>query len=80
MAIHPDRRGSGCGTAITRYVEEELAREGARILLIETSGVESFERARAFYRRIDYTEEARVDDDYGPGDDKVVFGKSLAVG
>lgn len=79
LAVHPDRQGGGRGAALVRHVEGELAAGGARVLLIETSGTDAFERQRAFYRRLGYAEEARIRDYYGPGDDKVVFWKSLAA-
>jgi ribosomal protein S18 acetylase RimI-like enzyme len=47
-------------------------------LLIETSGVDDFEAQRRFYRGLGYTEEARIRNFYGSGDDKVIFWKSLA--
>jgi hypothetical protein len=51
--------------------------KGERVLIIETSGVPSFEPTRAFYRNHGYAEEARIREFYGPGDDKVVFWKAL---
>ena len=78
LAIHPDRQRQGRGAALVRHVEEALAARGARLLLIETSGLGSFERTRAFYRALGYDEEARIRDFYQPGDDKVVFRKALA--
>src|SRR3954464_9485975 len=50
LAVHPGRQRQGRGTALVRYIEQELAARGARLLLIETSGLGSFERTRAFYR------------------------------
>ncbi len=78
LAVHPDRQRQGRGTALVRYVEQQLSARGARLLLIETSGLGSFERTRAFYRALGYDEEARIRDFYQAGDDKVVFRKALA--
>jgi ribosomal protein S18 acetylase RimI-like enzyme len=78
LAVHPDRQRQGRGAALVRHVEQSLAARVARLLLIETSGVASFERTRALYRAIGYDEEARIRDFYKPGEDKVVFRKSLA--
>ena len=47
----------------------------AKLLLIETSSVDSFELTRAFYRKLGFVEEARVREYYGPGDDKIIFWK-----
>ncbi len=79
LAVDPARQGGGRGAALVRYVEEAVTAESARILLIETSGLDRFERTRTFYRTCAYEEEARVRDYYGPGDDKVIFWKSMAV-
>jgi hypothetical protein len=60
-----------------RHVERALAAGGARLLLIETSGLGSFERTRAFYQALGYVEEARIREFYKAGDDKVIFRKTL---
>ena len=79
LVVDPGRQGSGRGAALVRHVEETVAAEGARVLLIETSGLDSFERTRTFYHKCGYDEEARIRDYYGSGDDKVVFWKSMAA-
>lgn len=77
IAVHPDRQGQGHGAALIRHVKTALAARGERLLLVETSGLPSFERTRAFYRRCGYDEEARIRDYYAAGEDKVVFRKAL---
>jgi ribosomal protein S18 acetylase RimI-like enzyme len=77
LAVTPARQRQGRGAALVRHVERELAARGARLLLIETSGLGSFERTRGFYRALGYGEEARIRDFYKAGDDKVVFRKAL---
>ena len=79
LAVDPARQGGGRGAALVRHVEDTVRARGARLLLIETSGLESFEATRGFYRRIGYAEEARIRDYYEPGDDKVVFTKALGA-
>lgn len=78
IAVHPDYQGEGRGASMLRYIEKMLAACGERILLVETSGLASFERTRAFYRQCGYDEEARIREFYQAGEDKVVFRKSLA--
>lgn len=77
IAVAPHLQGGGHGSALLRGVEGKASRAGARILIIETSGLGSFELTRRFYRQHNYDEEARIRDYYGPGDDKVVFWKKL---
>ena len=79
IAVHPDYQGQGRGAAIMHYIEEMLAARGERILLVETSGLASFERTRAFYRKCGYDEEARIREFYQAGEDKIVFRKALTV-
>lgn len=54
------------------YGEETLA----RTLIVDTSSMDDYAQARAFYRRQGLVEEARIRNFYGPGDDKVTFWKS----
>ncbi len=79
IAVRPDRQGQGRGGALLRHVEQALAVRGARILLVETSGLPALERTRAFYRKCGYDQEARIRDFYKAGDDKIVFRKALAA-
>jgi ribosomal protein S18 acetylase RimI-like enzyme len=79
IAVRPDRQRQGRGAALLRHVEQALAARDGRLLLVETSGLASFERTRAFYRKCGYDEEARIRDFYKAGEDKVVFRKALAA-
>ena len=79
IAVRPDRQRQGRGAALLRYVEEALTARGERLLLVETSGLASFEGTRAFYRKCGYEEEARIRDFYKAGDDKIVYRKALAA-
>lgn len=56
-----------------------LTAQGARMLLVETSGLTSFKQTRTLYTKCGYEEEARIRDFYVAGDDKVVFCKVLNV-
>ncbi|MBA3323182.1 MAG: GNAT family N-acetyltransferase [Pyrinomonadaceae bacterium] len=77
--VSPDSHGQGHGRALMSFAEEPLAARGARLIIVETSSVGGFERARAFYPKCGYTEEARIRNFYALGDDKIVFSKSLTV-
>ncbi|MDM9384726.1 GNAT family N-acetyltransferase [Chlorogloeopsis sp. ULAP01] len=69
IAVHPDCQRQGRGAALLRYVENALLSSGQRLLLVETSGLPSYDRARAFYAKCGYEEEARIRDFYTAGDD-----------
>jgi ribosomal protein S18 acetylase RimI-like enzyme len=77
IAVHPDRQRQGRGVALLRHVEQVLTERGERVLLVETSGLESFEYVRSFYRKSGYDEEARIREFYKAGDDKIIFRKPL---
>lgn len=78
IAVLPREQGNGCGGAIIRRLEAELTERGQRILIVDTSGKDAFARTREFYRKNGYTQEARIRDFWAPGDDKIVFWKSLS--
>ncbi len=77
LAVHPDSHGQGIGSRLVKYVEQAITSHNARLLLIETSGLDSFERTRSFYDKCGYDLEARIRDYYAEGDDKIIFRKSL---
>ena len=77
LAVHPERQSEGLGAALMQHVERTLVEQGERVLLVETSGLDAFERTRNFYRKIGYEEEARIREFYAAGEDKIVFRKAL---
>ena len=77
IAVHPDYQGRGIGTAMVNRIEQMLSARGERILLVETSGLDSYKKTRSFYRRCGYEREARIREFYQAGEDKIVFWKSL---
>ena len=77
IGCHPDYRGSGFGSELLSFLEGDCRDRGDRMLIVETSGTESFEKTRKFYRKNNYEEEGRIRDYYAFGDDKVTFRKLL---
>lgn len=77
IAVHPSAQGEGRGSALLRKVQDDLMPSGARMLLVETSGLPEFERTRMFYVQNGFTVEARIRDFYDDGEDKIVFRKRL---
>lgn len=78
IAVHPDEQRKGRGTRLIHHVEEQLARNGGRVLVIETMGTDDFSHVRRLYSKLGFAEEARIRDFYGEGYDKVVFWKKPA--
>jgi len=77
IMVHPDRQGTGIGSALLEHVESTLAEQGERILLLEMSGYDQFQRLRNFCRKSGFHEEARIRDYFKPGEDKIIFRKNL---
>jgi ribosomal protein S18 acetylase RimI-like enzyme len=78
LAVRPAAHGRGVGQALMRHIEAAFSVRGARLLLVETSGLPAFERPRRFYAGLGYREVARIPDYYAAGDDKIVFTRMLA--
>ena len=70
-------QAKGLGSRLLRHVEDEVQAAGGRLLLIETSGIASYEPTRRFYLKHGYEQEATVRDFYADGDDQVIFRKRL---
>lgn len=77
IAVHRDLQGKGIGTEMMHYIEQLLTTREARILLVETSSLSSFEGTRQFYQKCGYEPEARIREFYQVGEDKIIFRKSL---
>lgn len=73
-----DRRGKGHGTALVDQVESEVRARGARLLIVETSGLPAFAPARAFYLKCGFVHEATIQDFFAAGDAKMIFTKPVA--
>ena len=81
IAVDPDHQGQGIGRSLMARVEADLRRRSdseARTLIVETSSTDQYTHTRTFYSGLGYDEEARIRDFYGPGDNKVVFWKSIS--
>ena len=76
MAVDPDAQGTGIGTALLLEMERRLAGL-ARLIVIETAGRADYEGTRAFYQGRGYSPVSVIPDFYAPGDDQVLFVKSV---
>ena len=77
IAVHPDFQNAGHGAALVLHLEAELRSRGARLALVETSSLDEYAQARAFYRKLGYHEEARIREFWAPGEDKLIFTKAI---
>jgi GNAT superfamily N-acetyltransferase len=77
IGVMPDRQSQGVGAQIVRHLETTLAKQGQRVLLVETIDAPEFVRTKAFYLVQGFVEEARIREFYEAGADKLVFWKHL---
>jgi len=77
LAVASDAQGEGAGRGLVAQMEVELQEQAARVMIVDTSGTDAFAGTRGFYANSGYTEEARIRDFWGKGDDKVIFWKAL---
>src|SRR5512136_417837 len=77
IVVDPADQGKGFGRILIEHVEQEVARRGGRMLLIETSSQETYGATIRFYERSGYELIARIKNFYRIGDDKLVFSKEL---
>ena len=78
IAVHPGVHGSGAGKALLVRCEQEMAKQGGRIVVVETSSRKDYDKTRRFYEKtMQYEKACWIRDFYKPGDDKVVYVKYL---
>jgi ribosomal protein S18 acetylase RimI-like enzyme len=79
ICVHRRAQGVGVGRTLQACVEDLVRGLGGERLILETSGRPGYARARRFYRAAGFVEVGRVPDFYRPGDDCVVYCKSLGA-
>lgn len=75
VLVASDVRGRGIGSLLLEHMEGLIKKEGARLLVAETSSLPAYEAAREFYIKRGFTVESRIKDFYKPGDDLITFVK-----
>ena len=78
IAVDPDVQHGGLGSALLAFSERQIALQGGRMMIIETSGSEMYRPTQRFYERNGYRLAACVDGFYAPNDPKLIFTKSVA--
>jgi ribosomal protein S18 acetylase RimI-like enzyme len=77
LVVDLRNQGKGIGKALIGHAEKLIAERGGRIAVIETSGHGRYQLSRIFYSKAGFAEQARLEDFYAPGDDKIVCIKRL---
>jgi len=77
LAVAFRRQRQGIGRTLLAAAEDRIRETYGRLILIETSSRVEYERTRLLYGSQGYDIISRIPDFYSPGDDKIVFQKSL---
>ena len=76
IGVRSHLQGQGIGAALMKRIEQALSNE--RLLLVETSSLAEFAKARAFYVKCGYELVATIPGYWAKGEDKVIFSKRLS--
>ena len=77
IAVNPKVQSKGIGSGLIKYIEDHLKEKKGRLILIETSGKESYEKERKFYEKNLYRELVNIKDFYNVGDGLIIYGKYI---
>ncbi len=77
MATSPEKQGHGIGGSLMTAAENQIMESGGRLIMIETSSRQDYEKALRFHLRHGYEIVCRISDFYAPGDDKLILQKKL---
>ncbi|MDH3455289.1 MAG: GNAT family N-acetyltransferase [Gemmatimonadota bacterium] len=78
IVVAPDAQGRGIGRQLMAAAETAIRWQGGTLVVVETSSRNDYGPTRAFYETIAYVPAAHIQNYYGPGDDLVVYIKSLS--
>jgi len=70
--------GKGVGGTLLAFMEEFMAREGARRIYVETSSTAPYQAARSLYEKHGYQLVCSLKDFYREGDHKMIFMKEVS--
>ena len=77
IVVDPERQRDGLGRRLMAHCEQAILAEGGRLIVVETSSRADYAATRRFYQRLGYEARAGIPEYYAPGDDLVVYVKSL---
>jgi ribosomal protein S18 acetylase RimI-like enzyme len=77
IAVDKSKHRGGVGKKLLKFAEEEIARRGGKMLLVETSSQETYGGTIQFYEKTGYELVGKIKEYYKPGDDKLIFAKKV---
>lgn len=78
IVVDPELQRKGIGRRLIGWLEHGLKQKTGRLLVAETASKPEYAGQRRFYESLGFRETARTKDFYAPGDDRVVYEKSLS--
>jgi len=79
IAVDPNIQRCHIGSKLLEFAENQITKQGGRIMIIETSGSEKYKPTQKFYEKNGYILAANVDDFYAENDPKMIFTKKTAA-
>lgn len=77
IVVHPSAQRQGIGHRLMDAAELAIAGARGRMVVVETSSRPDYGATRGFYVNRGYRRAARIPDYYAPGDDLIVYAKTL---
>lgn len=77
IAVNPESQSKGIGSNLLKFVEDYLKYKKGRLIIIETSGKDSYEKERLFYMKNMYKKLVEINDFYDENDSLVIYGKYI---
>jgi GNAT superfamily N-acetyltransferase len=77
IVVSKQIQAKGIGGQLLKQAEDGARAENGRLMMVETSGLASYELTRKFYLKHAYDQAAVLKDYYADGHDMVVFRKRL---
>jgi ribosomal protein S18 acetylase RimI-like enzyme len=79
IVVSKQVQAKGLGTQLLKEAEDGARMANGRLLMVETSGLPSYELTRRFYLKHGYEQAAVLKDYYADGHDMVVYRKRLTI-
>jgi len=77
IAVDPAVHGKGIGSKLIEFMEDDLKKNKAGLVLIETSGLENYSGERKFYEKNGYKVQTIIKGFYRKGDDLYIYHKYI---
>jgi len=79
IAVSVKKQGKGIGKDLLTFIENDVLEQNGRLIIIETSSQQKYQPTQQFYFKNNYQLAARIKDFYRPGDDRMIFVKTLTT-